>query len=83
MRRRTMDITLSVLQLPPGVTIPIQPITQHVTASATNLALTIGGGVDVRLAAHVAISVDVRYFPLLAEHDSNIGRFGAGVRYRF
>jgi opacity protein-like surface antigen len=81
--RRTMDIELPVLVLPPGVTIPISPITQHVITSATDLAFTIGGGVDVRLAAHVAISVDLRYFRLLSERDTNMGRLGAGVRYRF
>lgn len=81
--RRATDITLPVFQLPPGVTIPVRPITQRSSTSATDLALTIGGGVDVRLAAHIAISVDLRYFRLLGEQDSNIGRFGAGVRYRF
>ena len=81
--RRSMDITLPVLSLPPGVPIPIRPITQPITSSATALALTIGGGVDVRLAAHVAMSLDLRYFRLLAERDSNMGRFGAGIRYRF
>ena len=81
--RRTVDITLPVLQLPRGVAIPVRPITQRVTTSATDLALTIGGGVDVRLAAEVAIFGDLRYFRLLADQDSNIGRGGAGVRYRF
>ena len=81
--RRVVDITVPVLQLPPGVTIPIRPITQHVTTSATDLALRIGGGVDVRLAAHVAISADLRYFRLFSERDLNMRQFGAGVRYRF
>jgi len=81
--RRAMDVTLPVLELPPGVTIPVRPITQHATTSATDLALTAGGGVDVRFATHLAVSVELQYFRLFSERDFNVGRFAAGVRYRF
>jgi hypothetical protein len=43
----------------------------------------LGGGVDVSLAAHVSVGADLRYYRLMAAQESNIGRFGASVRYRF
>jgi opacity protein-like surface antigen len=59
------------------------PITQRVTSSTVDLALTLGGGLDVRVASQLSIEADLRLFRLMGETDRNVGRFGVGVRYRF
>jgi opacity protein-like surface antigen len=69
---------LSVLTIP-----STRPITQRVTSSTVDLALTLGGGLDVRVASQLSIEADLRLFRLLGEEDRNLGRFGVGVRYRF
>ena len=83
--RRTADYSYRVGILPPvGVGGGgIQTLTQPLTTSSTDVALTIGGGVAVKIASHASIDGDVRYFRLLGENDRNVGRFGVGVRYRF
>jgi opacity protein-like surface antigen len=90
--RRTADYTYRIYGFdpltgpPPGLIVPILPsraITQVVTSSFTNLALTLGGGVNVEIARHVAVQADLRVIRLFGETDRNIGRFGAGIRYRF
>jgi opacity protein-like surface antigen len=80
--RHTIEINFPRPLLPAGVLIPIR-LPQRVVDSTTNLALTIGGGVDVRIASRAAVTADLRYFRLFGEQDSNVGRFGVGVRYRF
>ena len=77
---------LPVVTPPPGVIVPVplpRSITQHVALSLNHIALTIGGGLDARLAWHVSVNADLRYYRLLGQEDSTIGRFGAGIRYRF
>ena len=59
------------------------PITQPITTSSTAMALTLGGGIGVRVASQMWIEGDLRLFRLLGTDDRNLGRFGAGVRYRF
>jgi opacity protein-like surface antigen len=87
--RRTADFTYPYyplpLLLPPGSpTLPIRlPIVEHVTSSSTAMALTLGGGVGVRVARSLWLDADLRLFRLLAEDDQNLGRFGVGVRYAF
>jgi opacity protein-like surface antigen len=74
------------LAISPGIPFPIpipSPIIEHITQSSTNLTLTLGGGVDVSVASHVSVGGDVRYYRLLGDEDSNVGRFGAVIRYRF
>ena len=61
----------------------IRTVTTPVSASSTELALTIGGGVNISITSHVSIDGDLRYFRLLGTEDTNAGRFGVGVRYRF
>lgn len=63
--------------------IPVVIAAQSITRSSTDLALTAGGGVSLLVAAHVSIDVDLRYLRLVADRDRNVGRFGAGVSYRF
>ena len=86
--RRTADFTYQfppLPVLPPGSpSLPIvRPIVQHLTTSSTAMALTLGGGVGIRVASSVWLDADLRLFRLLAEEDQNLGRFGVGVRYAF
>lgn len=90
--RRTADFVYTsffgVTPVPsvPGIPIPLpQPrtFTEHVTSSSVDLALTLGGGLGVRVASQLSIDADLRVFRLLGDEDRNVGRFGVGVRYRF
>jgi opacity protein-like surface antigen len=53
------------------------------STTLTGLAVTVGGGVSVRVASHVSIDGDLRYFRLMGDTDTNAGRFCVGARYRF
>ena len=90
--RRTATFTYPVpLLLPPAglpgpVPVPVpqyRNVSQPVLSSLTELALTIGGGVDIHVASHVSVGVDLRLIRLLGEQDQNVGRFGVGARYTF
>jgi opacity protein-like surface antigen len=94
--RRSADLTFPIgfaTTIPPvtaGVPIPIpipipqiRTVTQRVTSSTVDLALSLGGGLGVRVTRQVWIDADLRLFRLLGNQDQNVGRFGAGVRYRF
>jgi opacity protein-like surface antigen len=63
--------------------IPIRTVTEPIASSSTALALTLGGGVGVRVVSSLWIEADLRLFRLLGSEDRNAGRFGVGVRYRF
>jgi opacity protein-like surface antigen len=79
--RRRADITL--FPLPLASPIPIRPVPQPISFAETDLALTLGGGLNVRVVSRVSVDADLRFFRLLGDEDRNVGRFGAGVRYRF
>jgi len=81
--RRTADFNYSILGVLPPPNQPLRPITQPIVSSSTNLALTLGGGVDIKMADAFSIDADLRLFRLLGDTDRNLGRFGVGVRYRF
>jgi opacity protein-like surface antigen len=87
--RRTADVVYTLpipIPLPAGqVLTPSPPRTLRypVISSSTDVALTLGGGVDVRAMKRLSIEVDLRLFRLLGYDDTNVGRFGVGVRYRF
>jgi len=91
--RRTVDFTypypILVTQgspsspISPGIPVSLRPITEHITSSSSDLALTLGGGLGVRVASQLAVDADLRLFRLLGQQDRNLGRFGVGVRYRF
>jgi len=66
-----------------GVLPAIPATTQRLTRSTVDLALTLGGGIGVRVAPQVWIEGDLRLIRLQGETDRNVGRFGAGLRYRF
>jgi opacity protein-like surface antigen len=76
------DLTALGLSVPIP-SIPIRTITQPIRTSSNALALTIGGGVGVRVLSHLWVEGDLRMFRLLGNEDQNAGRFGVGVRYRF
>lgn len=78
--------------LAPGVVLPVLPanvtlvpttFTRRVSRSATDLALTLGGGVSLLATDHFAIDLDARYLRLQGSRDIDVGRFGAGISYRF
>ena len=62
---------------------PVNIVPQRVTSTAIELALTLGGGLSVRVASQVSVDADLRMFRLMGVEDRNAGRFGVGVRYRF
>jgi opacity protein-like surface antigen len=70
----------------PGLPVPIpsiRTITEPFRTSSTSLALTLGGGLGVRVTSRLWVEADLRMFRLLGSEDQNAGRFGVGVRYRF
>ena len=86
--RHTADFVYSFPPLATPLTgaVPLPPfptIRQPVTSSSVSLALTLGGGLSVRVASQMSVDADLRLFRLLGNEDLNVGRFGVGVRYRF
>jgi opacity protein-like surface antigen len=89
--RRTADYVytfpvFTTNPVPPGIvlpTLPVRTIIEPVRSSSIDLALTLGGGLDVRVASQLSIEADLRLFRLMGATDRNVGRFGVGVRYRF
>ncbi len=67
---------VSLIYPPPDIRAPF-------TVTTTNLALTVGGGVSILATHGMSIDVDLRYLSLMGDEDQNIGRFGAGLSYRF
>jgi hypothetical protein len=53
------------------------------TTASVEMALTIGGGVSIRMRPQMSVDADLRMVRLLGQEDRSVGRFGAGVRYRF
>lgn len=84
--RQSFDVVFALPALATaliGFPIPPGPIIDSYADSSTDLALTLGGGVSVLRGDHVSFDVDLRYLRLLGYEDRNVGRFGAGVSYRF
>jgi opacity protein-like surface antigen len=68
----------------PGTTIyDIPSISREVAQSSTDMAVTIGGGIGLRVAQQLVLEGDVRYLAVLGARDLQIGRFGVGISYRF
>jgi opacity protein-like surface antigen len=59
------------------------PYIEPYVLSATDLALTIGGGASITAGEHLSVDVDLRYVRIVGATDRNVGRFGAGASYRF
>lgn len=64
-------------------TIPILPGPADVDYTNTNMALTLGGGASFLVTDHVGIDADLRVLHIMGNDSRNVGRFGAGVSYRF
>jgi opacity protein-like surface antigen len=65
-------------------TIPtILPGPTDIEYTNTNMALTLGGGASFLLSDHFGIDADLRVLHIMGNDSRNIGRFGAGVSYRF
>jgi opacity protein-like surface antigen len=80
----TLDVR--VLGLEPSIASLIFPppdVRSPFTVSTTDLALTVGGGVSILAIHGMSIDVDLRYLHLMGTEDRGVGRFGAGVSYRF
>jgi hypothetical protein len=65
------------------VTWSSQLTSRTTTSTSINLALTLGGGLSIHATDRFAIDVDLRYVNLTGSRDRHIGRFGAGVSYRW
>lgn len=87
--RRSADITypipliLDAIPIPPNVVPPQRQFTQRVVSSSTDLALTLGAGVGIRVASQLFVDADLRLFRFMGDEDRNAGRFGIGIRYQF
>jgi opacity protein-like surface antigen len=83
--RHSADFVYPPLPLPAGsiISTVLRPTPQPITTSSTALALTLGGGIGVRVASQLWVEGDLRLFRVMDSEDRNLGRFGAGVRYRF
>ena len=74
--------TFAIRAAPPsGLPVDMPPVSA--TQSSTELVLAAGGGVDVLLTSHISLDLDLRYLRLSADRDHDVGRFGAGISYRF
>ena len=85
-RRRadfSYPLPLAINPVSPSAVPQLRPVILPIVSSSTDLALTIGGGVDVRVMKQLFVEADLRLFRLLGQEDQNLGRFGVGVRYRF
>ena len=78
---QSYDVYWALLAASAGVSILPNPTSVDFTT--INMALTLGGGASFLVTDHVSIDADLRVLSLLGEADRNIGRFGAGVSYRF
>lgn len=72
--------------LPAGFDLSILPGPTNYEYTTTSMALTLGGGASLMLSRRLAVDVDLRALHLLEDGSngaSTIGRFGAGLSYRF
>jgi len=65
----------------PTVVIPTS--TESFSRTTNGFAVTLGGGVSVRLGRHFSLDGDLRYIGVLGDRDLRIGRFGGGMTYQF
>ena len=88
--RQEYTITVQPL-LPPflesptlgGSFVALPSASTHIANVSTGMALTLGGGVSILATQHVAVDVDARTLYVRGNPGGSIGRFAAGVSYRF
>jgi opacity protein-like surface antigen len=51
--------------------------------TTSGFAVALGGGVSIAAGSHLSVDGDARYIGLLGDRELHIGRFGAGLTYRF
>ncbi len=61
----------------------IPTVTERLSRTTNGFAVTLGGGISIRVGAHLSLDGDLRYIGLLGDRDLRIGRFGGGITYRF
>jgi len=67
-----------------GIIIRPGPIVDVGRVTSTGLALTLGGGASFLVSDHLSVDVDLRHVYVRDENPGGtMGRFGAGVSYRF
>ena len=57
--------------------------TETIRRTTTDFAMTLGGGLGIRLSDRWSVDVDARYMGVAGERDINTGRYGAGITFRF
>jgi opacity protein-like surface antigen len=57
--------------------------TETIRRTTTDFAMTLGGGVGIRLSDRWTVDVDARYLGVAGERDIDTGRYGAGITFRF
>ena len=67
--------------LPRTVIYPV--IRESIQRSTTDVAITMGGGISVAMGNQWSIDGDARYVAIVGDRDLQMGRFGAGLSYRF
>lgn len=67
--------------LPRTIAYPV--ITQRLTHTTTDITLTMGGGVSLMMTDQWSVDADARYIAVTGEASGDLGRFGAGLTYRF
>jgi opacity protein-like surface antigen len=57
--------------------------TESIRRTTTAFAMTLGGGVGVRLSDQWSVDVEARYLGVAGQRNINTGRYGAGMSFRF
>lgn len=65
------------------LTFPVMPGPSTITTTTTNMALTLGGGTSILINRAFSVDADLRALHIMGDQGRTIGRFGAGVSYRF
>ena len=67
-----------------GIRVPLVQPFDDISRAETGLALTLGGGLDVRLWGGLAVGADIRWLRLLANRDTlDSSHIAARISYRF
>jgi opacity protein-like surface antigen len=59
------------------------PFRESFSVVTTGFAATLGGGLSILTSDHWSVDADARYVAIFGSRDLQIGRYGAGITYRF